>query len=308
MQPRLIALDWGTTSLRAYLMAGDGAILKRETGGRGIMQIEGGEFEAALHEAAGNWLRDFPDTPLIASGMIGSKQGWREAPYCTCPASVESIASRIVVIEFGDQQRLHIVPGLSCTDALSGVVDVMRGEEAQIIGAVPDQGEHLVVLPGTHSKWARVVDGSITAFSTWMTGEVYAALTQHTILGRLMDLTAANDDAAFDRGVRGGLADPGALLHHIFSARTLGLFDQLGPAALPSYLSGLLIGTEIAAALAALGARSGQPAGTPTLLGSPQLTRRYQRALALAGVPCREGDADCAATGLLALAEKARLI
>jgi len=224
MQPCLIALDWGTTSLRAYLMARDGTILRRQDGGRGIMQIDNGRFDAALQEIAGAWLRDFPGLPLIASGMVGSKQGWREAPYCACPASVDAIASRIVVLEFGNGRRLHIVPGLSCTDAISGVPDVMRGEETQIIGAVPDQGEHLVILPGTHSKWAKVVDGTIMAFSTWMTGEVYAALTQYT------------------------------------------------------------------------------------LLGSPQLVRSYLAALGIAGMSSVEGTADCAASGLLALAGKARLL
>lgn len=308
MQPCLIALDWGTTSLRAYLMAGDGAILRQQAGGRGIMQIESGQFEAALQEMAGAWLRDFPAIPLIASGMVGSKQGWREAPYCACPASVDAIASRIVALEFGDRQRLHIVPGLSYTAASSGIPDVMRGEETQIIGAVPDRGEHLVILPGTHSKWAKVVDGSILAFSTWMTGEVYAALTQHTILGRLMDLAAAPDHDAFCKGVRSGLADPGALLHRIFSARTLGLFNQLGAAALPSYLSGLLLGSEIAGAVRCMGSAPTSAMGTPILLGSSQLADSYQAALKLAGISSGKGAADCAATGLFALAGKAHLI
>ncbi len=308
MQPCLIALDWGTTSLRAYLMARDGTILRQQAGGRGIMQVDNGRFEAALQEMAGEWLRDFPHLPLIASGMVGSKQGWREAPYCACPASVDAIASRIVVLEFGNGQRLHIVPGLAHTDISSGVPDVMRGEETQIIGAVSDRGEHLVILPGTHSKWAKVVDGSIIAFSTWMTGEVYAALTQHTILGRLMDLAAPHDDDAFGKGVRGALADPGALLHHIFSARTLGLFNQLGAAALPSYLSGLLIGSEIGGALASMGVAATGSTGAPTLLGSPQLVRSYQAALGIAGMSSVEGAADCAASGLMALAGKAHLV
>jgi 2-dehydro-3-deoxygalactonokinase len=225
--------------------------------------------------------------------MIGSKQGWLEAPYCPCPASLGALASHIARIDLADGQPLHIIPGVSHVDPQSGVPDVMRGEETQIVGALPAAGAHLAVLPGTHSKWARVENGVIVSFASFMTGEVYAALSGHTILGRLMHQDAPPDDAAFTRGVTYGLDSPGALLSRLFSARTLGLFGQLDGAALPSYLSGLLIGSEIGAAMAM------QPgAQQVTLLGSPALTGRYRLALAAAGIESDTGDADCAPVGM----------
>ena len=308
----LIALDWGTTSLRAFLIARDGRVIEERAGGKGIMQVEDGRFVDALSALCGDWLDAHPAATLIASGMIGSKQGWIEAPYSPCPANAAALAAKMVTINTSIHadtnaiagasitrpRQLHIAPGVSFTDPLSGVPDVMRGEETQIIGAIPASGAHLVVLPGTHSKWAWVEDGAIVRFSSWMTGEVYAALTQHTILGRLMNLDAAHDAAAFARGVHYGLENPGQLLSRIFSARTLGLFDALTDSALPSYLSGLLIGTEIGAAIG--GKHELPPA---ILLGSQLLVQRYQSAFDAAGLRATAGPEHCAAQGLHRLAQ-----
>ena len=309
----VIALDWGTTSLRAYLLTRDGRVQGERAGGEGIMQIEGGTFAAALNALCSDWLTSYPDATLIASGMIGSKQGWIEAPYCPCPANAAALARNMVTINVagsdsdGDDghkpRPLHIVPGVSFIDPASGVPDVMRGEETQIIGAIPTTGAHLVVLPGTHSKWAWVEDGAIVRFSSWMTGEVYAALTQHTILGRLMQLDAAHDADAFARGVRYGHSKPALLLNQIFSARTLGLFNEIDSAALPSYLSGMLIGTEIGAAISS--AAHSQSDAPAQLLGSAALVQRYQTAFELAGLKASIGSADCAARGLYQLAQVA---
>ena len=308
----VIALDWGTTSLRAYLLADDGRVQGERAGGKGIMQIEGGAFAAALDALCGDWLTAYPDATLIASGMIGSKQGWIEAPYCPCPANTAALAQKMVTINMDDcndgdddkHRALHLVPGVSFIDPASGVPDVMRGEETQIIGAIPATGAHLVVLPGTHSKWAWVEDGAIVRFSSWMTGEVYAALTQHTILGRLMQLGAAHDADAFARGVRYGHHKPALLLNQIFSARTLGLFNQIDGAALPSYLSGMLIGTEIGAAITS--ADRSQTDAPAQLLGSAGLVQRYQTAFDLVGLKAAIGSADCAARGLYRLAQAAK--
>ena len=304
--PGLIALDWGTSSLRAYAMAADGRLLAARDTPLGIMHVANGDFHAALRQCCGDWLDAAPHARLIASGMIGSQQGWREAPYCPCPADAAAIAHAVTAIEIDRGRTLHIVPGVSCSGAASGVPDVMRGEETQIIGALPATGVHLAVLPGTHSKWVWVENGSITRFSTWMTGEVYAALTQHTILGRLMQIGAPHDDAAFARGVAYGFDQPAALLQRIFSARTLGLFAQLEAAALPSYLSGVLIGAEIGGALAGM-RHTRHPSGTPapvTLLGGATLTARYAAALSLCGCPVQIGPGDAARLGLVAVADK----
>ncbi len=316
MTPALIALDWGTSSLRGYLLTRDGAIIEQRAGGRGIMQVVDGQFEAALDQLCGDWIQAHPSATLITSGMIGSKQGWHEAPYCPYPADAGAIANAVTGVPIANGRTLHIVPGVSFTDPASGVPDVMRGEETQIIGAVPPTGAHLCVLPGTHSKWAWVYDGVIERFSSWMTGEVYAALTQHTILGRLMQLDAPHDEAAFARGVHYGFGNPAALLNRIFSARTLGLFGQLGAAALPSYLSGLLIGAEIGAATQPSAtapeslAAAKQPARSTglILLGNHQLTARYERACHLTGLNVTTGPEDSAARGLHRIACAAGLL
>ena len=322
MNATLIALDWGTSSLRAYAIAADGGMIGTRSEALGIMQVTNGDFHAALRQCCGDWLDAAPHAKLIASGMIGSKQGWREAPYCACPADAASIARAMVKLSMGDGRTLHIVPGVSFTDPRSGVPDVMRGEETQIIGVLPATGSHLAVLPGTHSKWVWIENGAIVRFSSWMTGEVYAALSQHTILGRLMQADAPHNTAAFARGVRYGFAAPAALLHNIFSARTLGLFGTHDAAALPSYLSGMLIGTEIGGALAqAQGAgvtdstsgasgTGGRAAATPsttiTLIGSSALTARYETALTLCGLTSQHGPEDAARLGLCALAAAIR--
>ena len=294
---KTIALDWGTTSLRAYLLDAAGNILERREGGPGIMKVEHGTFEAALEAFCGDWIAAHPQAQLIASGMIGSKQGWREAPYCPCPANAADLAAHTTSVPLAHGRHLTIVPGVSYVDAASGVPDVMRGEETQVFGALPATGRHVAVLPGTHSKWVWVEDGAIVSFASFMTGEVYAALTGHTILGRLMKLDAPHDEAAFTRGVAYGLEAPQALLNRMFSARTLGLFGQLGEEALPSYLSGLLIGSELGGAMA----MRDRPSAV-TLMGGAALTQRYASACSLAGLAMAMGPADCATTGLARIA------
>jgi 2-dehydro-3-deoxygalactonokinase len=293
MSVAIIALDWGTSSLRAYLLDEAGTLLERRDGGPGIMQLESGAFAAALDAFCGDWITAHPQARLIASGMIGSKQGWCEAPYCPCPAGAADLAAGLAHVALPDGRQLAIVAGVSYTDSATGVPDVMRGEEAQIIGALPANGRHIAVLPGTHSKWAWIEDGAIMSFASFMTGEIYATLVKHSILGRLMRHDAAPDPAAFERGAAFGLEAPDALLNRVFSVRTLGLFGELSDHALASYLSGLLIGSEIGAA------RSMRFSGrAPVLLGSADLVRLYARALRIAGIAPCIGPTDCAASGM----------
>jgi 2-dehydro-3-deoxygalactonokinase len=296
MTTAFIALDWGTTSLRAWRIDEHGALLERRAGGPGIMKVADGAFAAALTDFCGDWLAAAPGARVIASGMIGSKQGWVEAPYCPCPAGAADLAARMAHAPLADGRRLAITPGVSTVDPATGLPDVMRGEETQVFGALPRAGQHLAILPGTHSKWARVADGRIESFATYMTGEMYGALVSHTILGRQIDAAAPHNAAAFERGARLGLSEPQALLARLFSPRTLGLFGQLAPAAAASYLSGLLIGSEVGHALAGTADNV-----APVLLGDPQLSLRYATVLGLAGVAATLGDAEVAATGLYRL-------
>lgn len=300
----LVAVDWGTSSLRGARLDASGQVLEERAFARGIMTVPPGEFASVFEACFADWMGTSGSLCLI-SGMAGSRQGWMEAPYCACPAGFDEVAAQLAWTPPGPQGwRIAIVPGLSCEHPASGAVasgltsvpDVMRGEEVQIFGAMRLTGlrDGMFVLPGTHSKWATVRDGRITGFLTFMTGEFYALLSQHSILSKTVAADAAFDEAAFALGVaqaRGGAG----LLHHAFSARSLSLFGRMQAAPLASYLSGLVIGEE-------LRSRSVAPGTDVVLIGSAALTRRYAQALALQGVPTRALGADATWAGLAALA------
>src|SRR4051812_45149478 len=183
-KPLLIGLDWGTTSCRAYLIGADG-VVARNMDGPGILRVEGGTFGPWFDTMVSEWIATHGVLPIVLSGMIGSRQGWKEAPYARCPAGIADIVKALAGIDH-DGLPISLVPGLSTEN--DAMPDVMRGEETQIFGALALSGkdEGLFLLPGTHSKWAEVSGGRITSFRTFMTGEVFGALKDHTILGRLM--------------------------------------------------------------------------------------------------------------------------
>ncbi|WP_064120348.1 2-dehydro-3-deoxygalactonokinase [Pseudomonas fluorescens] len=299
MLAQLIALDWGTTSLRAYKLAAGGVVLEQRALSSGIMQlpktpriINGREctdgFELAFDEACGDWLDAQPDLPVIACGMVGSAQGWREAAYCETPANVANLGNSLQTVVSLRGTVVHIVPGVIQRSRLP---NVMRGEETQVLGVLQslpvEAGNDLLIgLPGSHSKWVEVVDGCITHFDTFMTGEVFAVLSEHSILGRTQQQGAAFDAQAFDRGVQVAQSADGELgvLSTLFSARTLGLTGELSPTAQADYLSGLMIGHELAA-LAAAQRRRRNNRNLPSviLIGNAQLCARYSRALDACG-------------------------
>jgi 2-dehydro-3-deoxygalactonokinase len=293
----LIAIDWGTTRFRAWLVAGSGAIRDRIDATAGILSVESGDFGGTFDRLVGPWLRQHGRLPVVASGMIGSRQGWREAPYAECPAGAVDLAGKLVAVTAPSGQEAWLVPGVTRTDA-DGVPDVMRGEETQIVGCLAerDPPRRLFVLPGTHSKWAIVEAGRITRFATFMTGELFALLKGHGILGRLM-AGDAHDPVAFGRGVDYGSKAGGGLLKRLFSVRTLALFDRLPAAGVASYLSGLLIGQEIAEAIAWAGAPH-VATTSPTIVGSSTLAPRYAEALAQLGIASRTGPEEAAVTGI----------
>lgn len=291
----MIGIDWGTSSFRAYRLRGR-EVLDRLALPLGILSVADGRFESALQDAVGPWLAD-GERRILMSGMIGSRQGWVEAPYLPCPAATADLARALVPVPFAAAEAL-LVPGLSATDP-AGVPEVMRGEEVQIMGALGvAYGDTTVCLPGSHSKWARVAEGRVEGFSTHMTGEAFAALRDHTILGRLMRADAPPDPEAFRRGVlRSG--EPGGLLHQLFGVRALGLFAQLAEAAAASYLSGLLIGHEIRAA-------APSHAGLPVLLiGADALCALYARAIDYCDGSATLAEGDAAAQGLALIGERA---
>ncbi len=290
----LIALDWGTSSLRAYRLGPGGRVLDRLHLPWGIMHLPPAPdgtadaapdrgFERAFDAACGAWLRDEPELPVIACGMVGSAQGWREAAYLDLPTRLDGLARRLVRVDRGDRAPVHIVPGLIERD---GLPNVMRGEETQVAGvlaALPADlvadGDVLVCLPGTHCKWVSVQAAEVGHFDTFMTGEVYAALRGHTILGRTMRDAGAPDEAAFARGLAVAGSEAGRMgpLSTIFSSRTLGLTGTLAGTAQADYLSGLLIGHEVAAVAAALAREDRRP--RIVLCGDAGLCGRYAQAL-----------------------------
>jgi 2-dehydro-3-deoxygalactonokinase len=302
-QARLLALDWGTSSLRAWLRGPAGHTLEARHRPWGLLHLPEGGFAAALQDIAGDWLAAAPGLPIIASGMVGSAQGWREAPYAEVPADAAALAARLLRFEALPGVMLHIVPGVRRGGARP---DVMRGEETQIVGLL---GPHAsadarLVLPGTHSKWVRVDGGRIVDFHTYMTGELFALLRDHSILGRPAREAGGGEpaDEAFDAGVAavrdGGSPGATALL---FSARTRVLAGQLRAAHSLDYLSGLLIGEELRCALPEA------DDGALRLVGDGALCARYQRALALYGRSASVAGADAAAQGLWQIAQRAGL-
>lgn len=328
----LIGLDWGTSSLRAFLMDAEGVVVAEERRPWGIMQLPSAPagasdagpqagFVRAFDDVCGPWMQRQPGLPVIACGMVGSAQGWKEAAYLDAPVSLDQLATQLTVVERAAGSPLYIVPGMIQRGVLP---DVMRGEETQVLGvlsqraAMTQDAPLLIGLPGTHSKWVRAGHGAITQFTSYMTGEVFAALRQHTILGRTMQPAAQPDDAAFVRGVQLALS-PSAqtgLLSQMFSTRTLGLTGALPGSSQADYLSGLLVGHEVAA-LARQYLRPELPAdaGNPpemqvqcVLCGELDLCRRYTLALQAAGFAAPHLALNATARGLWQIARAAGLL
>lgn len=288
----LVAVDWGTTSLRAALLQAGQVVVERESV-QGILAVPAGGFPQVLQALCGDWLA-LPQALCLISGMAGSAQGWALAPYCPCPAGFADIAQHLHWLEPG---RIALVPGLSCEHAHAP--DVMRGEEVQIMGALALSGRRSarMVLPGTHSKWVQVEDAQVRSFQTFMTGEVFAALRSHTILARTLPEATASadlDETAFSQAVAQSL-QAGNLLHQVFGTRTLALMNRASPQALLSHLSGLLIGEE----LRALAFEKGEEV---LIIGSPALQQRYQLALAVCQVQSQCWGAQATWHGLQAIA------
>ena len=299
----LVAIDWGTTSLRAARLDRHGKVLEERFLPRGILTIPENGF-ATFFEANFAYKPWATSNFTLISGMAGSKQGWREAPYCPCPAGFDEVAAALTWIE---PDRIAIVPGLSCEHAHAP--DVMRGEEVQIFGAMQltDLKNGTFVLPGTHSKWAQVRDGRVTTFKTYMTGEFYALLSQHSILTKSLPADAETpfDADAFAQGV--ALSSTGAgLLHTAFSARTLSLFSRISASALPSYLSGLVIGEELRLQMSSSTDTWTETGGDVVLIGSNSLTARYSQALAQRDVRSSVLGSEATWAGLHALASVMR--
>src|SRR5579862_5534635 len=248
-----IVADWGTSNFRAWALAGDGAVLDSLSDHRGLLSVEDGRFAETFRAVCGPWLEDAERLPALLSGMIGSRRGWKEAPYLAAPVSLESLAKNLCPLGEAGGAMVSIVPGVCLEDAAEP--DVMRGEEAQILGALHALGRRSgsFLLPGTHSKWAIVGEGRLTRFRTYMTGEVFGLLRKTGTIAQLVEGEAI-DPAAFRRGVERAKAEGGRdLLHALFGTRAGSLLGHLPGHEVGGYLSGLLIGTELSDAIEWLG-------------------------------------------------------
>jgi 2-dehydro-3-deoxygalactonokinase len=297
MSKPFIALDWGTSSFRAYLVDDRAQVKDKVAAPEGIMAVKDGNFEAVLESHIGAWDKALP---IMASGMITSRQGWVECAYAECPAGAAELAKSLHVHSTKLGRKIHFITGLHYKSPSIGH-DVIRGEETQVVGSLSSGAKHFVT-PGTHSKWIEVEGGNVASFATYMTGESFALYSHHSILGKLMNGEAA-DEAAFKRGVDQAFTDPAGLLHALFSVRTLGLFKDVAAESLHSYLSGLLIGTEVAHAT-----MGHDRSADYQILGSAGLTQAYVTAMKLAGLKVTTGDPLCVIAGQRQIAEAAGVI
>jgi len=284
--PAIIAVDWGTSSFRLWLMSNDGTVLAEHRSHEGMSEVAERGFETVL-ESHLRTLQIPDNLPVVVCGMAGSRQGWVETGYIDTPADVTTIGRHAVVVP-GVARRVIIIPGLAARSL--NEPDVMRGEETQLLGAHLElPGGERYCMPGTHSKWVSMNGAMVTGFETFMTGELFATISARTILVHSTggDGQVDAQDPAFLTGVRDGWTRPDKTTHHLFSIRAGQLLHDRGQDENRARLSGLLIGAEFAGA----GIRGDEQIG---LVASGALQRLYHAALSECGVAVRDIDADVA--------------
>jgi 2-dehydro-3-deoxygalactonokinase len=334
MEPaRLIGLDWGTSSLRAYLYGDGGRILQEKSAASGVMHLEPfilpGEpgiarerlFESAFADICGDWLAEYgKDLPVIACGMVGSTVGWRETAYLRTPVGTGALASALTKVSRDSGGSVQIVTGI-CASGEPGksFSEILRGEETQVAGVLSKienstkSGTLLIGLPGTHSKWVRVQDRQIVSFSTFVTGELYALLTNYSVVAKMQKKSQRMDREAFRLGLqmaraRNGEA-AGGLLTAIFSTRSKHVLGELKEEEQPDYLSGLLIGEELAGVerILARDVRTLKDFSRILIAGDRRLCERYEYACEQADWPVPEVIEGATAAGLWSVARQAGL-
>ena len=303
--PTHIAGDWGTTHLRLHLCRGATVLDKVDGAGIGSLAVSA---EATLFDALAPWARAHGSLPIWLAGMVGSRNGWREVPYASCPAGVSELRTSLLRFD-ARGHSIAIAAGVSCTNP-HGAPDVMRGEETQILGAIAThpalgRGRNIVALPGTHTKWALVEDGKLTSFQTSLSGELYALLRDRSTL--LKASAAEANDAAERRGFEAGLQRSRELRgvplsHLLFEVRARQLIQGMTHAEASTYLSGLIIGQDVLGALPLFDGTLRSSATVP-IIGAPKLAEFYSIALAAHGIETLPLDAtELTIAGLNALA------
>lgn len=287
-----IIIDWGTTNFRAYRFDAAGTVIETRQASAGILSVADGAFEAILEREIGGWIA--PRSEILLSGMITSRNGWVETPYVETPATLADLARGTREATARNGARLRFLPGVCMRKPHP---DVMRGEEIQVFGATAPEENATVVLPGTHSKWVEVETGRLTAFRTFFTGEMFALLRNHSIIGKVASSDAPSANAFADGLQRALAADSAGMLNDIFAVRAGTLLGAVAAGDVAERLSGVLIGHEIRAALQA---RTGS--GPIRLVGERALCERYRTALALGGVTAEFGPEQATVAGFRKLA------
>lgn len=295
-KPAVAAADWGTTRLRVWLLDAAGNVVAERRSDEGLLSAQPDRFGEILERQLGE-MGASASLPVIICGMAGSRQGWVEAPYATVPVSLADIFGAAVSVPW-TKRDIRIVPGLAQRDLAAP--DVMRGEETQLAGAAASlgAGRHLVCMPGTHSKWVELTDKTVTGFQTFMTGELFSVLSAQSILSHSVgaETKVAADRQAFIDWCRNALSSSAPVETFLFRVRAATLLHGLQPVDAAAALSGLLIGSEIAAAKA----RFTLHGGPIVLIASGAMHALYEAALALAGFTVESVDADDAVRAGLA--------
>lgn len=285
----VLGIDWGTTNRRAYLLDTDGTLLRQHNDTQGILAVGAGNFEESLQSLLRTLELERAD--VIMSGMVGSRNGWHQVPYLDKEQALSRLPELLVEVTSPlEGIRCRIVPGYCAVDAC-GTPDVMRGEETQIFGTIVEGlSEGWFVLPGTHSKWVQVEGGHVKEIITFMTGELFALLSEHGTLAPLVKEGKDNPDGvpeAFEAGLQ--VAQRSGFTHAAFGCRALVVTDTMPASHASSYLSGLLIGAE----LAGVRQKAGEdPRGPVQIVGSPKLAERYVAALRVFDMPSRVWQTD----------------
>ena len=286
----LISADWGISSFRAFLLGKKGEVLTTHTADMGIMKVPDRDFAGIFSRLLQGWLKTYPDIPVLMSGMIGSEQGWSLAPHVGLPAGLNDLSAALHPVRISNDRTGYIVPGLK-TIGPTGVHDIIRGEETQIMGGLEDKfpAEVVFCLPGTHSKWVTFKNDVVTGFQTYLTGEALDVLTTHSIIGRLMTEKRVDIGEAFMQGLeRSG--ETGGLLHHLFGVRSQGFSNKIDKQDLKSYLVGILIGHEIRGVK-----EIDSLPKTVSLIGGTEITAIYEQALNFFSIESRRVDGELAA-------------
>ncbi|MFT4742843.1 MAG: 2-dehydro-3-deoxygalactonokinase [Yoonia sp.] len=264
--PDWIAVDWGTSNMRAWAMSASGSVLAEARSDKGMGELTPDQFEPTLRTATNGWVID--DIPIIACGMVGARQGWIEAQYAAvpCPATPNGFTQPNCALD------VHIIAGLMQANP----ADVMRGEETQIAGflSMNKNWDGVICLPGTHTKWAHISADEVVSFQTYMTGDLFAAIGKHTVLRHSVQSDDWDGDA-FDAGVADAISRPERIAARLFSLRAEGLVNNMQNSTARARLSGLLIGAELA------GSKPYWLGQQIAVIGAGNLTSLYVRALAL---------------------------